>query len=208
MKTRNIYTVLYAVTDWMVKLGYLNILWVSFTILGLGIFGLFPASFSVYAIVRKWLDGERNINFFKTFKNYYFKEFFKTNLLGVIISILITLFALNIIFYTGFEHRISDILMSLFGALLIITITLVLYLLPLFVSVRLKFFDYFKATIYIIITHPVQALILLIFTPVYGMILLNLPFLIPFFSVSIFAVISTWIVRNSFTPLIRKISHQ
>ncbi|WP_052255193.1 YesL family protein [Salinicoccus sp. YB14-2] len=208
MKTRNIYNVLYTVTDWMVKLGYLNILWASFTILGLGVFGLFPASFSVYAIVRKWLDGERNINLFKTFKTHYFKEFFITNLLGVITSILITLFALNIVFYTGFEHKVSDILMSLFGALLIITITLALYLLPLFASVRLKFFDYFKAATYIIITHPVQALALLVFTPVYGMILLTLPFLIPFFSVSIFAVISTWIVRNSFTPLIRKISHQ
>lgn len=206
MKSRNVYTMLYSVTGWMVKLGYLNVLWLFFTVLGLGVFGLFPATFSVYAITRKWLNGETEINLFQNFKRHYFKEFTKTNSIGLIFTLLISIFIINILFYMGFQYDISKILMSLFGLLLMVTIILILLLLPLFASVELELSDYFRSTIYMLITHPFQALVLLIFTPLYVLILFTLPFLIPFFSVSIFSVVSTWLVRNSLTSLMIKIS--
>lgn len=206
MKSRNVYTMLYSVTDWMVKLGYLNVLWMSFTVMGLGVFGLFPATFSVYAITRKWLNGETEINLFQNFKHHYFKEFTKTSSIGLIFTLLISIFTVNIVFYTGFQHDISKILMSLFGLLLMIIIILILLLLPLFASVELKLFNYFRSTVYMMIIHPFQTLVLLIFTTLYLLILFTLPFLIPFFSISVFAVVSTWLVRNSLTSLMMKIS--
>ncbi|MBO1911160.1 DUF624 domain-containing protein, partial [Microvirga sp. 3-52] len=51
----------------MIELIYINILWILFTILGLGIFGIFPATVSMFTIVRKIIVKEEKFKIFNTF---------------------------------------------------------------------------------------------------------------------------------------------
>ncbi|MFA9556724.1 DUF624 domain-containing protein [Evansella sp. AB-rgal1] len=45
---------LYRVSEWLIRLAYINILWMLFTIVGLIILGIAPATATVFTIIRKW----------------------------------------------------------------------------------------------------------------------------------------------------------
>ena len=57
----------YRAAEWISRLFLLNILWVVFTIVGLGIFGFGPATAAMFAIVRKWIiTPQEDFPLFKT----------------------------------------------------------------------------------------------------------------------------------------------
>jgi uncharacterized membrane protein YesL len=58
------------------KLAYLNLLWIVFSVGGLIVFGSIPASVSLFTIVRKWLiNKETDLPIFHTFFQNYKNEF-------------------------------------------------------------------------------------------------------------------------------------
>ena len=61
------------------KLAYVNLLWIFFTVLGLGVFGFMPATIALFAVTRKWVMGDKDVPVFKTFWTTYRKEFFKSH---------------------------------------------------------------------------------------------------------------------------------
>src|SRR5690625_7993537 len=69
--------------EWAFKLFYLNLLWLMFSLLGLGLLGVFPATVSVYTLLRNvMVKCNKNKKLFKTFWMTYKKEFVKSNVLG------------------------------------------------------------------------------------------------------------------------------
>nr|WP_276541114.1 DUF624 domain-containing protein [Salipaludibacillus agaradhaerens] len=60
----------------------LNALWIGFTVLGLGVFGLFPATVSLFSISRKWIQGNEELPLLKSFVSYFKSVFVKANLVG------------------------------------------------------------------------------------------------------------------------------
>src|SRR5699024_679089 len=71
---------LYTISNWIFNIAFINILWIIFTILGLGIFGLFPATAAMFAVARKWIIlGERDFNVLPMFWKFYRQDFFKLN---------------------------------------------------------------------------------------------------------------------------------
>lgn len=68
------------------KLVYLNLLWLLFTLLGGIVFGVMPATVSLFAVLRQGLMGESDsLKVGASFFGYYRKEFLKTNLCGVLL---------------------------------------------------------------------------------------------------------------------------
>ena len=57
----------FQIGTWLARLMFLNALWFLFTFLGLGIFGIFPATASLVYIMYKWFDEDTEIPIFKTF---------------------------------------------------------------------------------------------------------------------------------------------
>src|SRR5690625_7635570 len=78
----------YRFTVWVVRLVYVNLLWILFTVIGLGVLGIMPATAAMFAVVRKWLRGEDDFPIFTTYKDAYKEEFLKANLLGYILAII------------------------------------------------------------------------------------------------------------------------
>ncbi|WP_286229957.1 YesL family protein [Neobacillus mesonae] len=72
------------VCEWIWKAILVNWCWFAFTILGLGVLGFFPASAALFTIVRKWLRKDTDIPVLKTFKDTYFKEWKRTNAIGLV----------------------------------------------------------------------------------------------------------------------------
>ncbi|UOE94951.1 YesL family protein [Alkalihalobacillus sp. LMS39] len=76
-------TVVNECCEWLMKLAFLNTLWVVFSVLGLGIFGWAPATAAVFAVLRKRLTSNDEFKMLPFFWSVYKKEFFKANLIGV-----------------------------------------------------------------------------------------------------------------------------
>lgn len=63
----------------ILNLVYVNFLWILFTILGLGIFGIGPSTYALVSICRQWVRGQ-SLPVFKTYWKYY-KESFRESVI-------------------------------------------------------------------------------------------------------------------------------
>lgn len=93
---------IYRMADWMMKLAFVNILWIFFTILGLGVFGFYPAWIAMCRLLILWSKGE-NPPLFKTYWSVYRRVFFKGNLtaIGIIAMSIVIFININVISYFG-----------------------------------------------------------------------------------------------------------
>lgn len=152
----------YKLLEWISRLAFLNILWLSFSLTGLMIFGFFPATVAMFAVVRKWMQGKDDISMFKTFWTAYKQEFLKSNLLGLII------FAFGLILYIDFQfiHHSANSLMSiLYIPFLIISFILVcmlFYIIPIFVHYDMKISQVIKNSFFVMIMNPLSTFYMLI----------------------------------------------
>src|SRR5699024_9005025 len=89
---------LYKLCEWIMRLAYVNILWIVFTAAGLIIFGFFPATGSMFTVIRKWIRKEYDIPVFRLFWSTYRSEFVRLNGIGFIF------FVIGIVLYIDFRY--------------------------------------------------------------------------------------------------------
>lgn len=150
----------YTMCVWITRFVYLNLLWILFTLLGIGIFGFFPSTAAMFSVVRKWIMGEPDVPIFKTFWKSYRKDFIKSNILG-----LLMLFA-GYFLYIELQILRSQESFIYFVASLMIIATFILYLItfvylfPLFVHFDIKTIQYLKWSLIIGVFHPILTIVL------------------------------------------------
>ncbi|PYZ93457.1 hypothetical protein CR194_09805 [Salipaludibacillus keqinensis] len=83
---------IYRVADWMMKIAFANLLWLLFTLMGLVLFGFYPAWVAMCSLMTSWHQGKEP-PMFKTFWQTYRRVFLKGNIMAVIIMS-VTLFML------------------------------------------------------------------------------------------------------------------
>ncbi|MBU5465486.1 DUF624 domain-containing protein [Virgibacillus sp. MSJ-26] len=178
---------------WITRFAYLNILWVLFSVAGLLFFGILPATTAMFAVVRKWIDGESDIPIFETFWKSYRKEFIKINVLGY--SVFIVGYLLTIEFQILRSQEHIAYLIASFGVvgLFIIYFIILLYLFPIFVHFNLKPLEYIKWAFVIGIGHPFLTLFLFgVMIALVYLTFITIPALLFFFGGSISAYILMW----------------
>ncbi len=71
------------VTDWLVRIVWASLLWCGFSLLGLGILGVGPATASLSALTRKWAQGKADeVRPWAVFRDTFRYEFWRTNRLA------------------------------------------------------------------------------------------------------------------------------
>lgn len=109
---------IYRVADWFMKLAVVNLLWIIFTILGLGVFGFYPAWISMCRLMTLWKKGE-NPPLFKTYWSVYRTVFFKGNFIGIGIIAMMVLTIINVNVIRSFDgflfyfYSISTLIVSI-----------------------------------------------------------------------------------------------
>jgi uncharacterized membrane protein YesL len=78
----------YTASQWLTRIVCVNLLWLFFSVVGLLLLGFFPATASMFAVLRKWLMGDTDIQVFKSFWGFYKKDFIKTNMIGYFVVII------------------------------------------------------------------------------------------------------------------------
>ena len=190
----------YTFSVWITRLAYLNFLWVIFTLLGLGLFGIMPATVAMFAVVRKWNMGEKDIAIFKLFWQTYRQEFVKANVFGLI------LFGLGYILSIEFQiistQTSLTYLIVRFSilAIALLYVIILLYFFPIFVHFNLRNLHYLKWPFIIGVIHPILTVFLFISIGLLHYVtFITVPALLFFFGASVTAFIIMWGVSKTFS---------
>lgn len=194
-------------SEWAMKLAYLNFLWILFTILGLGIFGIMPATVATFTIARKWLKQEEDVHIGKTFFSTYKKEFIKSNGIGFILAMFGMILYVNYQYINVIENPIIHIvIVSFIFMMSIFYMILVLYIVPVYVHFELKLSQYFKYALMIgIMNIPLTILMILSIYLLY-LFLMFIPGLIPLFVISLLALVIMGISYYAFLRIEKQTS--
>lgn len=183
------------------RMAYINFLWIIFTFLGIGIFGFFPATTAMLAVMRKWLTGKQDIPVFKSFWYYYKNDFKQANILGYILIAVGLILYLDLKFFQTSLYPVFSLIEILIFILLFVYFVILLYIFPIFVYYKSNAIGYLKHSLVLAIGRPIQTIAMLIGFVLSYLLLNNIPGLIPFFGVSIFGLVLIWIAALSFPKL-------
>ncbi|MFB9761354.1 YesL family protein [Ectobacillus funiculus] len=192
------------ISDWILKLAYLNALFIAFSFLGCLIGGFFPATTAMLTVIRKWLMGDTEIPVFSTFWVSYKKDFLRSNLLGYILTFIgFTIF----MYYLLLNQTVSEVAVWLRYPLVIITIIYIaflLYVFPVFVHYEMKIPQILKTTFLIMSVSPLSTIMLIAAGIILYFTMSNFPGLIPLFGGSLIGFIVMWSSYLAFSQLKQK----
>lgn len=177
---------LYRYMDWGMRLAYINILWLGGIILGLGVVGFFPATVAMLSVIKKWSYGEEDIKTFSCFRDIYKKEILKSNLYGYLWILIGVIIYVDFQFFDSLTNIPALIATLFFFILGVIYLIAILYALPLYVGYEMKLSQYFKDSIYIVLSNPLFAVFMVIggfYLPYF--LVTKIPGLIPFYGGSL-----------------------
>lgn len=188
----------YSISEWVMKFMYVNILWIAFTILGLGVFGIFPATTAMFTVIRKWVMKQPDIPVFNIFWTTYKSEFFKSSLLGLVIVLvgIFMYFNLKIIDATTIP-TLKLLYIPNIIVILIFLLTL-LYIFPVFVHFDVGIKGIIKNAIVLMTINPIATFSMGVLTAFVVFVYYQFPGLIPFFSGSLIAFLLMFISNYVF----------
>lgn len=189
---------LYRFCDSIMKVAYMNLLWFCFSLVGLVIFGLLPATVALFAVVRKWLMNDEELSIFKTFFTTYKKEFFKANIIGIMFL------CAGFILYFNYLYVLThpgSLQLAISIPLVIVSffyLTTCLYLIPVYVHYDLKGIQFIKHSFYIGMANPIMTGLMFLGCLLLSLLLQFIPGLLPFFFPSLFVIVIMWSGLRSF----------
>ncbi|PAD67470.1 hypothetical protein CHH83_18605 [Bacillus sp. 7586-K] len=180
----------YHLLEWIMWLAYINLLWIGSVLAGLIVFGIFPATVAMFAVIRHLLlkDGTGK-QILKTFAITYRKEFFKSNVIGVIYLVIGYLLYLDFQFIQNMTGASFYVFQTGMIFITIIYVISFLYIIPVYVHYHLKLLQYFKHAVLIGILSPMMTLLIVIGLSFLCFLLFLIPGLIPLVTSSTVALI-------------------
>lgn len=177
----------YKVFDWIYRLAFINILWLFFSVIGLVIFGFFPATVAMFSIVRHTILKE-NVPIFHTFWTVYKREFLKSNLLGLILTIIAYIFYVDLVFLKNTTGLIQFLYIPIL-VMSFIYILMLLYIFPVYVQYDIKVLQIIKNSFLIMVLYPFFTIIMITVGLITTYFMFQIPSSLIFFSGSIISFI-------------------
>lgn len=199
--------VLHRAVDVITRLAYLQILWIGGCLVGGVVLGLFPSTQAVYAIVKRWEEeGLYQIDhLYDAFKKEYKSEFFKSNKIGWVLVPIGLFLIFDMYLAAQLENILGMALVAIFFVLCICYILFLTCLFPMISHFDMTIKELVKNTFLISISSMGYVLInVAISSGMTVFFLIVLPASIPFFLVSILAVVNTKLIRKAFKRIEEK----
>lgn len=178
---------------WITRFLYVHFLWIGFTILGLGVLGVMPATAAMFAVVRKWVQGDADRPIFPLFWKTYKQEFLRSNILGGILFFIGYALFIQYQILRSQEEAVYYVASFAILALAVLFIVILLYFFPVFSHFKLSNIQYLLWPFMIGFLHPVLTIVL--FTAVAGiyyLVFISMPGLLFLMGGSVAAFILTW----------------
>lgn len=190
----------YRFCEWITRLAYLNLLWLSFSLVGLVVFGITPSTVAMFTVVRKWLAGDTDFPIYKTFFAAFKKEFVKANIVGLILFGIAALFYVDFMIF-GLMNQEPTYVTVIFTSLLTVFGVLVLFLFPVYVYYDIPLSSTFKYALLISFSRPLHSLGMAAASIGLTFLILQHITIIIFFSGSLFAFIMTAFAMKAFKSI-------
>lgn len=195
------------VMNWITRLLYLQIIWVVFCLIGLLIGGIFPATFTMFGISRKWIREDTEFPVFTTFKQMYKESFLKANILGWWIVLL----GFSLYYYynliSSFTGMISIILISLLITIVLLFLVTSLFIIPVYVHFDVRFLMVIRHAVTIAISHPLHVLFMLVTVITFYYLMLLVPGVFILIGISSFTLVLMIIANLAFNNIERKLNN-
>ncbi|WP_018932907.1 YesL family protein [Gracilibacillus lacisalsi] len=196
---------LHLLFEWLAKLAYLNILWLIFSLAGLVILGVGPATISVFTIVRNMLRENEYGSIWRQFYQTYRTEFWHANRLMIIVYVV---FAFLYIDYTIIQTLPYSFLIDkvVFPALLLLTMLAILgasYLFAVYVHFELAFWMNIKYALVMIGLYPLSTVMMIVGLFIFSIILSIFPAIVPFYIISAPALIIFMCANRAFDKFVQ-----
>lgn len=151
----------YSTTEWITKFAYINLLWIGFSLAGLIVLGFFPATIAMFTIIRKWLKGEADIPIFQTFWTTWKSEFFRSNGLGLLVTAVGGLIALNLVFINSSGNSFANVIQIPIYLFMFTATLTIFYLFPVYVHYELKLFQMVKNSFLMMLISPIENIVMI-----------------------------------------------
>ncbi len=181
--TVNVMNGFYKFSDCLLKLSVTNILWILFSLMGIVIFGFFPATIAMFTVVRKIMLKE-DVAVLRTFWKVYKTEFWKSNLLGLILVIIGYIFYIDL----NYLKHSTNVIQFLYAPLLIMNFIYglsLLYIFPVYAEYKLRIPMLIKNAFLLMVLYPIFTISMILFCIIFYHIMIIVPSLIIFFSGSV-----------------------
>lgn len=176
------------VLEWFTNLVYLNVLWVIFCILGLGVFGVFPAIAATFSVTHNWLTKRTDVPIFKTFWFTYKKQFIRSNLLGYLLLIIGLILYIDILVFNSSTNAILNLLTIPLIAFFFVYIMAMFYVFPALIYYDIKLFHVVKNAFFVMILNPLPTIFMLVGILVVSSFVFQFQALIPILGMSLVSV--------------------
>lgn len=152
---------IYGITSWITNLAFINILWLSFTLLGIIILGFFPSTVAMISVLKKLLVAETDINIFREFLTSYKQEFKKSNQLYLPFILIGFILIIDIRFILIMNFPYSQLLVGIFYLLIFFLAMTFLYSLVVYINSTAGKREIVKKSFILLLTSPITNFYLL-----------------------------------------------
>ncbi|PPA70229.1 YesL family protein [Jeotgalibacillus proteolyticus] len=178
----------YRVCEWIMRLAFVNILWIGFTLLGAVFLGIMPATVALFTVIRQWLMKREGVPVYALFWRTYKSEWLKSNKLGVLIYLGSLLLYLDFRFVFSVQGEMQMLLLIPFIVLLLLFMLILLYIFPVYVHFELPVGRLLHHAFLIAFAQPFCTFFMMVSTGAFAVVYIIIPTLAPFFGAVSIAV--------------------
>ena len=200
-------SVWYRLTEWMMRLAYLNFLWLIFTFLGGIVLGWVPATLAVNKSLRVFMIENESIRILPYFWNEYRKQFVRSQIANVFFIALGLLLFIDMKFFMSGYHALFILGKMVTIQLIIGYLVLFIYFFTIFAHQEMRFVEKVKNSILYGIVNPIKSLLMLINSSLLIMLFLFYPPLFIVFGVSSLAYFNILCSQKVLSKKSNSISH-
>ncbi|NUT72991.1 YesL family protein [Pseudarthrobacter sp. C4D7] len=187
----------YSFFDTLVWIAGLNLLWIAFSLLGCGVFGVGPATAAAQIAVRKRAAGDA-VPLLRGFATAYFRNFFRANALALPVMAVAAAFVLNWNYFSGDGGTLSQFMAVGILVAAIFLAGAACYVFPMYARYELPLPQYLLMSSRFAVRHLAGTVILLFVSAAVVYASSCLPGLIPFFSIGAWLYLTGWLCDRFF----------
>ena len=188
----------YSFFDTLLWIACLNLLWILFTLLGLGVLGAGPATAAAQIAVRKRARGDA-APLVRSFASQYFRNFGRANVLALPVMAVAMALAMNWNYFSGSGDLFSQLVAAGIFVTAIFVAGATCYLFPMYARYELPLAQYLLLSSRFAFRHLAGTVILLFVSAAAFYASSTVPGLIPFFSIGAWLFVTGWLCDRFFT---------
>ncbi|ENH96489.1 hypothetical protein J416_10346 [Gracilibacillus halophilus YIM-C55.5] len=193
---------------WIIKIAWLNALWIVFTCIGLIVAGVFPATTAALGMARKWNRGQTEVSVLKEYKQLWKENFWQANAVGWIMTVIGGVLFLNYQVLRQLENQIPIIVVFAFYLVIFFYFITLAWVFPMLSHYQTKIWQYVKNAFIIGISKLPYTIGILFGMFVIIYFSLGFPSLLLFGTVSLMAVYIMFVGKLVFNKIDNQIGVQ